>query len=438
MNTLLAHFHFRAAISLGFVIGLSFLGHSEVVTVSRRLIRFDGKPATGAKVRVLSDPGTGNKKTDLEVIADADGILSFDVTQEKSLWVGHIIVRAEGCAITCEVAVTGRPKNQPWTPVLRLGAPFNIEGRTEDAKGRPVAEAKVSLIWAQAKHWNATTFNSTTTDLTTTPELIAHSTTNGTWSMLGIDFLESQDPIEASAVFEAVADKPLRASKLDLQLAPQPGTEPRKNIFLNFRLAPLIRVAGKVVNSVTGKAVAGAYLERGVLFTTLAGSSALTDEAGRFELRIPGPLWGIWFQVYRDGFASTTVKTASRKQATSDWPETNDLVLRVRPMVAVSGTLRDENGKPPDEPLELYANYEERIDAEWDQEGTGAASESRTATDGTFSAKLPAGRITVGVRGSTIGFGNAPANYRLKQQVNIPADGKKGWLLKASRIDKTK
>jgi hypothetical protein len=444
MKAPLVGFHSRAAIALGLLVSFSSLGHSETVNVSRRLVRFDGKPAAGAKVRVLSDYGTRDKKTDFEVIAGADGIFSADVTQENALWVGHLIVKAEGCATTCEVAVTARRKNEPWTPVLGIGRPFRIEGKTIDAEGRPVAQAKVSLIWARPKQWNPTVFNSMTTDATTTPELIAHSATNGTWSMMGIDFVTDGRPISASAVFEAATDKPTQASMLDLQLDPEPRAESRKNISLDFRLAPLIRVAGRVVNSVTGDPVAGAGLQRNILFTSLASSSARTDKAGRFELHIAGPLHLLWFWVYRDGFATTTVKTAMRKQATSDWADTNDLLIRVRPIVAVSGRLRDENGKPPDEPLELHASYEERIDAVWNQECTSAATESKVGPDGSFNAKLPAGRITIGLcrppqqMGSVVMVGMAPTHFRLREEVEIPAEGMKGLQLNATRTKETK
>ena len=431
----------RAAIALGMLLGLSPWVRSETVNVSRRLVRFDGKPAAGAKVRILSDYGYRDKPTDFEVIAGADGIFSADVLQEDSLWVGHIIVRAEGCAITCEVAVTGRRKRDPWTPVRRLGPSFKIEGRTTDAEGHPVADAKVSLVWARPEQWNAVPFNSTMTHLTTTPELIAHSASNGVWSMPGIGFVQSDHPISVRAVFEAVADKPLRASVVELRLDPDPGAESRKNISLDFRLAPPILVAGRVVNSVTGEPVAGARLDRNVIFTTLAGSSVLTDGAGRFELRMPRPLPLLSFWVYQDGFAPMTVATANREQSTSDWADTRDLRVRLRPMATVSGTLRDENGNPPEEPVELFSSYDERIDPVWNC--TGEDGGSKVGADGSFNARLPAGRITVALRGppqqmgSMFGPGLPPKNFRLEQQVDIPAAGMKGWQLKTSRTDKT-
>ena len=306
-------------LALGLWFSFPPLAHSETVNISRRLVRFDGKPAAGATVRVLGDYGSGNEKTDFEVVAGADGVFSTDITQGDSLWVGHLIIRAEGCATLCEVGVTGRPKSAPLTPVRRLGAPFNIEGRTTDAEGRPVADAKVSLVLAQIQSWNETPLNSATMYLTTTPELIAHSNTNGFWSMMGIDFVLQDRSVPATAVFEAVADNPLRGSKVDLKLDPDPGSGSRKNVPLDFRLAPLIRVAGRVVNLVNGEPVTSVRCLRSEIFTTLTGSSALTDEDGRFELEIPGPLPILWFQLYRDGYAETTVKTAMREQATSDW-----------------------------------------------------------------------------------------------------------------------
>ncbi|MBI3852361.1 MAG: carboxypeptidase regulatory-like domain-containing protein [Verrucomicrobia bacterium] len=426
-------------LALGLLFSFSLLAHSETLNVSRRLVRFDGEPAAGAKVRVLGDYGSGNEKTDFEVIANAGGIFSADVTQEDKQWVGHLIVRAEGCAMMCEVGVTGHPKSAPRTPVRRLGRPFNIEGRTTDAKGRPVADAKVSLVLAQLQSYNETPFNSTKTHLTKTPELIAHSTANGVWSMMGIDFVLQDHSVPATAVFEAVADNPLRASKLNIKLDPDPGAESRKNVPLDFRLAPLIRVAGRVVNSVNGEPVAGVHCVRSEIFTSLTGSSALTDEAGRFELEIPGPLRILGFYVYRDGFATTTLKTATREQATSDWGDTNDLLITVRPMVSVSGTLLDANGKPPDEPVELAANYNDKINAIWDQECGGVGSESKVGADGSFNAKLPAGHITVVLlappqqMGSVWGVGATPKNYRLQQQVDIPAKGMTGLQLKTSR-----
>ena len=443
MKASLLHFHSCVAIALGLLLNLPLLAHSQTVNVSRRLVRFDGKPAAGAKVRVMGYYGTGSDKTDFEVIADADGIFSADVPQEDSRWVGHLIIRAEGCAIMCEVGVRGQPKSQPLTLVRRLGAPFNFQGRMTDATGRPVADAKVSLVWALPENW-LTPFNSTTTFLTTTPELIAYSTSNGFWSMRGVDFVGQDHSMPASVAFEASADNPLRVSKTDLKLDPDPGAVSRTNIPLDFTLAPLIRVAGRVVNSVTGKPVAGASCSRAEIFTTLAVSSALTDEAGRFDLEIPGPLRMLSFSIDRYGFAWTTLKTAMREQATSDWPDTNDFLITVRPMVAVSGTLLDENGKLLDEPVGLAANYEEKINAAWDQVCDGVGSESKVGADGSFSAKLPAGHVTVVLvaplrqMGSIFALGRAPKNYRLQQQVDIPAEGMKGLQLKASRTDPAK
>ncbi len=434
----LIHFHSRAAIALGLSLSFSTLAHAETVNVSRRLVRFDGKPAAGAKVRVMGDYGSDADKTDFEVVADADGRFSADVPQEHSLWVGHLIIRAEGCAIMCEVGVTGRRTNAPLTLVRRVGAPFNIEGRTTDAEGRPVANAKVSLVLARTQNSNEIPFNSTTTHLTTTPELIAHSTTNGVWSMMGIDFGGQDRSIPASVVFEAQADNPLRVSAIDLELVPDPGAEARKNIPLDFTLAPPIRIAGRIVNSVTGQPVAGARCLRAEIFTSLAGSSALTDLDGSFELEITRPQRILWFGVYRDGLATTTLKTTMREQATSDWADTNDLLITVRPMVAVSGTLLVENGKPPDEPIELAANYKEKINATWNQECDRAGSDRKVGADGSFNAKLPAGRITVVLlalpqqMGSLIWAGASPKKYRLQQQIDIPVEGMKGLRLKTS------
>jgi hypothetical protein len=431
-------------LALGLWFSFFPLAHSETVNISRRLVRFDGKPAAGATVRVLGDYGSGNEKTDFKIVADADGVFSADVVQDDKLWDGHLIISVDGCATLCEVGVTGRRKSEPLTPVLRLGAPFNIEGRTTDAQGRPVADAKVSLVMAQLQSYNETPFNSATTYLTTTPELITHSNTNGFWSMMGIDFVLQDHSVPATAVFEAVADHPLRAAKIDLKLEPDPGAGSRKNIPLDFKLAPPIHITGRVVNSVTGEPVAGVSCLRSEIFTTLAGSSALTDKAGRFELEIPGPLTILWFQLYCDGYAETTLKTAMREQATSDWKDTDNLLITVRPMVAVSGTLLDGNGKPPDEPVELAANYDERINATWDQECDREGKESKVDADGSFNAKLPAGRITVVLlappqqMGSGWGVGASPKNYRLQQQVDIPAKGMTGLQLKTSRIDNSK
>src|SRR5258707_15877108 len=113
MKAPLARFHSGATIALGVLLSFFPLLRAETVIISRRLVRFDGKQAAAAKVRVLGDYGNFNKLTDFEVIAGADGIFSADVTQEQSLWVGHLIIRAEGCAIMCEVGVTGRRKNEP-------------------------------------------------------------------------------------------------------------------------------------------------------------------------------------------------------------------------------------------------------------------------------------------------------------------------------------
>jgi hypothetical protein len=113
-------------------------------------------------------------------------------------------------------------------------------------------------------------------------------------------------------------------------------------------------------------------------------------------------------------------------------------------MVAVSGTLLDGNGKPPDEPVELAADYDEKINATWDQECDRAGTESKVGADGSFNAKLPAGRITMVLlappqqMGSGWGVGASPKNYHLQQQADIPAKGMTGLQLKTSKIDDSK
>lgn len=431
-------FYFHAAMPIALT--FSLFAHSETVTISRRLIRFDGKPAAGARVRVLGDYGNFNKDTDFEVVADTNGIFSMDVTQEDKLWVGHLIIKAEGCAIVCEDSVTGRPKSAPLTPVIRLGAPFNFAGRTTDIKGRPIVGAKVSLVLARPQSANEIPFNSTTTHPITTPELVAHSDTNGDWSMSGIDFVDREHPIPAAVVFEAVADNPLLASKLDLKLAPDSGAPSRKNLALDFTLAPLIRVAGRVVDSVTGEPVANVLCTRSEIFTSLAGSSTLSDKAGTFELDIPGPLPILWFHLYRDGYATTSLETAMREQATSDWKNPRQLNITLRPMVAVSGRVLDQNGKPPDEPAQLAADFkEEKINSMWDQK-CSAGPQPKVGPDGSFNAKLPVGRVTLTLVGppQQMGSGVRPGlplkHYRLQQEVDIPPHGMTGLQLTATRI----
>lgn len=438
--------HFRAftcrlAIALVLLLGISPLAQAETVRVSRRLVRFDSKPAAGAKVRVLSDYAYRDYKTDLETIADAQGVFSVDVIQDKSLWVGHIVVRAEGCAAMCEFAVTGQRKNEPLLE-RRLGPPFKFEGKTLDAKGRPVAGAKVSLAWVRPKSWNPTPFNSTTTQPLATPEFVASSATNGTWTMMGVDFVLRGDPTSASVVFEAVADQPALASLVTLELEPNPGAKRRENIPLHFRLAPLIRVAGHITDSVTGQPVPGVSVTRNVLFTTLPGSSAVTDETGSFDLRIPGPLPMLWFQTYRDGFAATTAQTAMRQPPTSDWRPTNDLLVRLRPLVLVSGRMLDQTGKPPDEPVLLGASYGERIDGVWSQKGSSLTDRLEIGADGAFSTKLPAGDIDVDLRrppqsmGSMSVVGMSAANYQLHRRLQVPGAGMKDLQLRPTRIEK--
>jgi len=130
---------------------------------------------------------------------------------------------------------------------------------------------------------------------------------------------------------------------------------------------------------------------------------------------------------------------AMRQQATIDWKDTDNLLITVRPMVAVSGTLLDGNGKPPDEPMQLAANYKEQVNATWNQECDREGSDTKVGADGSFNAKLPAGRITVVLlappqqMGSLIEAGSSPKKYRLQQQIDIPVEGMKGLRLKTSR-----
>jgi len=430
---------------LSLLVGSCPAGLSETVNVSRRLVRFDGAAAAGARVRIVTDHANRIKKPDLEVLADADGVFSVDLTQEDSAWGGHLIVEAQGCAITCEFAVTGRQKNSPWTPVLHLGQSFIVEGGVSNAEGLPASDATVSLICVRPKHGNAIPLNSATTCLRQTGRLVAQSR-DGRWSMPGIDFVDgSRHPVSVSAVFEAVGHKTRCASRLEIELDPESAAQPRKNLTLNFTLKPLICVAGRVVDFATGVPLAGVDLTRNVLFTTLDHSSSVTDDAGRFELWMAGPLPLLWFQAYREGFATTTVFTQRREPATSDWAAATNLVLRLRPMVSVSGALLDEEGKPPDEPVWLYGTFDERIDAGWQQQGVGpntlgGSAQTQVNAEGSFNARLPAGPITIRLQGPPVFMGSgvgpgAPKNYRLDQRVEIPGDGIKGLRLRSTRTD---
>ncbi len=404
--------------------------------VVRRIVRFDGKPAVGAKVRVVSDYTNGGKgKVDLELTTDADGVFGASLPRKGT---AHILVRAEGCAIACEFAIS--PFTNGNQRDLRLRKPFTIKGRTLDTDGRPVAGTKISLVLAMPKQWNTIPFNSVITELVNTPEMITHSKSNGTWSMPGIDFIKSGQSTSAVLLFEAVTKTPLRASRKTLQLKPVPGAKPRKDITLDFRMAPLIGVAGTVVNSSTGQPVAGACLSRNIGFTTLPGSWAKTNKAGKFKLRISGPLPLLWFWMHCDGFATTTVLTEHRKQSSSDWPETRNLTIPIRPLVKVSGRLLDQSGKPPEESLVLSYSYKEKLNALWRQKCGGQAGRLSVDDDGAFHTKLPTDRITIGVvlppqvMGSSVMIGSSSKKYQLKEDAKIPAGGMKGLQLKMNRI----
>jgi hypothetical protein len=110
----------RAAVPLMLLLGISSPADSETVMIKRRLVRFDGKPAAGAKVQVLSERGYTKTRTNFEVTADANGVFSADVPQTDSQWIGYTIVRAEGCAVATEVGITGLPKSDPRMLELQM------------------------------------------------------------------------------------------------------------------------------------------------------------------------------------------------------------------------------------------------------------------------------------------------------------------------------
>jgi hypothetical protein len=186
----------------------------------------------------------------------------------------------------------------------------------------------------------------------------------------------------------------------------------------------------------------GVHCSRAEVFTTLTNSSAVTDKAGRFELKIPGPIPVLWFTVDRDGFAEATVETARRDPAGSEWAGSKNLRIAVHPIVAVSGTVLDENGKPPDQAVELAANWREKLDVTWEQSSYWMGRESKVGPDGAFNTTLPAGHVTVDLEPENSHFSSfgssVPLNYRLEQPVDIPANGMTGLHLTASRIDTPK
>ena len=104
-----------------------------------------------------------------------------------------------------------------------------MEGTALDAQGRPIADATVSFVSTRPDDSGLIVFNSTVQYPTTTSELIAHTNANGIWSMTGIDFVLGGRPRVRMkhAVFEAVAAQPLRTSRLELDIDPEPGANPR-------------------------------------------------------------------------------------------------------------------------------------------------------------------------------------------------------------------
>ena len=131
-----------------------------------------------------------------------------------------------------------------------------------------------------------------------------------------------------------------------------------------------------------------------------------------------------------------------RAQAESEWPDTDGLVIRMRPLVGVSGVLLNGNGRPPEESLVLHFSCEEAINALWHQKCYPVADKPTVGADGAFQGELPAGRITLGLRrpahcvGSWEVIGEPSRSYRLQQEVEIPAEGMEGLQLRASRIEK--
>jgi len=98
----LGRFHSGAAIALGVLLSFSPLLQAETVTISRRLVRFDGKPAAAAKVRYWVITATLTNRR-FEVTADVDGIFLGGCYAGAKPVGGGTHVRAEGCAILCEV-----------------------------------------------------------------------------------------------------------------------------------------------------------------------------------------------------------------------------------------------------------------------------------------------------------------------------------------------
>jgi hypothetical protein len=199
-----------------------------------------------------------------------------------------------------------------------------------------------------------------------------------------------------------------------------------------------------VVSSLAGVPVVGASCVRNVIFTVLAGTSAVTDVAGRFGLDVPGPQPNLSFQLYTDGYATVTLKTGMRDPAASNWSDSQNLRIAVRPLVDVSGTLLDEHGQPLDEPVQLAANYQETINATWNLECDREGKEAKVGADGSFHAKLPPGRISVVLMAqpdrtsSGFGGGRPPLHYRLQQDVDIPGEGMTGLQLQATRTGNAK
>jgi hypothetical protein len=411
----------------------------------RQVLRPDGNPAVGARVVIrhfsLADGTLTKEKTLLTDISGRFSTSAPDLprNQVPDCRSGYLLIFASGCApMFSSFTEWMRSVSAQGEPV-RLQPAFTISGKAVSADGQAVAKAHLVPIDFRNNYsylWNLNVNNCHIA----TPEVCAVSNARGEFRLPGFTLDLPHLPSEG---FNSIPAVSLRATGSTngvllagfdpiVFISPRPlgGDNP-----VTVVLTPARTVRGKVIDAVTQRPIAGAYVEAfpGNPSLPIDMPKTVTDRVGHFtltgiisseELYIKAnraPDWvNNWVPVSKPRPPADDPKEAK--------PEVDDnVIIPLRRWTWISGRVIDETGQPIRVPSDLNSI------PLWQPDFVNMVCDqgyARTAADGTFRLRVAEGQNDL-VRGG-------PGCYQWPKFTQadriIPPGGRTGIVWRVKRL----
>lgn len=372
-------------------------------TLTRKVQLPDGTPAANLPVRLLL---FGTEVRDITLRTDAAGTLTLTIPEAelagRAYPQGYLYISAPGAAtVIAQLALPsgermipgGMPAGPPPLPgmpgmmmpgarpdpnaPLRLPPAFEQPGIVVDHKGNPVAGATVEVSEAQVQPYAGGIPVNFQAENFAIPALSTVTAADGTFRLPGL-YVESSPGVlldrslcSVRAVWEAPDGRIWLGGNPRFLIYSKSNTVPDPNgDRWKIEVAPTLSVGGRVVDSVTGKPIAG------ITVSLLARSDLLvgrclpvrTDDAGRYLFpAVPqGQLLLAVVKPQGDQYSGGWVQLTERRRLGIPAEDAPAAVtardIELRPLIRFKGSLRDKTtGKAPGFPVLLTVEYGERF-----------------------------------------------------------------------------